>query len=265
MIRLILLRVLRLWVVVVWQSQINLSIIPYEVKRISVSALLPSAMFFSRWFFCCLFSKTWSVRLIKGYVLNDQVKATQCANCKSTAYALAVNFSNPNLFLFACRDAKCRHRMLRFDFDDCSTCKANATGNWNPWVLSPWNNSSCKSYTGFWAYPSHFSASLLAFFYADTCIRFGLISDPYISRDPLLSFRLNPCLFTRASTFSRHFPSRATFSLSSKSVLDSVFGDSDMLLTKASGIHLQISLKSRIASRLRMKLTRKLPYNKGLA
>lgn len=125
--------------------------------------------------------KSWSVLLIKGYVSNDQLRAAQCANCKSTAYALTVNFGNPNLFLFACRDSKCRHRMLRFDFGDCAICKANATGNWNPKSLSTvtWNNPSCKSYTRFWAYPSHLSRlSLLVSFYADTRIKFGLASDP---------------------------------------------------------------------------------------
>ena len=61
--------------------------------------------------------KSWKVLLMKGYVLNDQVKALQCENCKSQSEILVNNFSNPNLFLYGCKDGKCRHRLLRLDFN----------------------------------------------------------------------------------------------------------------------------------------------------
>ena len=61
--------------------------------------------------------KSWKVLLMKGYVLNDSVKAEQCENCKSKSQVLTPNFSNPNLFLYGCKDSKCRHRLLRLDFN----------------------------------------------------------------------------------------------------------------------------------------------------
>jgi len=54
---------------------------------------------------------------MKGYILNDQVKAEQCENCRSKSEVLRTNFSNPNLFLYGCKDSKCQHRLLRLDFN----------------------------------------------------------------------------------------------------------------------------------------------------
>ena len=61
--------------------------------------------------------KSWSVLLVKGYVQNDEVRAIRCENCKSTTEVLTANHHNPNLLLYGCKDAKCRHRMVRLDFD----------------------------------------------------------------------------------------------------------------------------------------------------
>jgi hypothetical protein len=61
--------------------------------------------------------KSWKVLLMKGYVSNDQVKAEQCENCRSRSEVLRTNFSNPNLLLYGCRDSKCKHRLLRLDFN----------------------------------------------------------------------------------------------------------------------------------------------------
>jgi|AGTN01.1.fsa_nt_gi hypothetical protein len=61
--------------------------------------------------------KSWSVLLIRGYVTNDQVRAERCENCKSMTEVLTANHGNPNLLLYGCKDSKCRHRMLRLDFD----------------------------------------------------------------------------------------------------------------------------------------------------
>jgi hypothetical protein len=61
--------------------------------------------------------KSWSVLLTKGYVVNDQVRAERCENCKSTTEALTSNYGNPNLLLYGCKDIKCKHRMLKLDFD----------------------------------------------------------------------------------------------------------------------------------------------------
>ncbi len=55
--------------------------------------------------------------MIKGYVFNDEVRADRCVNCKSTTIALTANHHNPNLLLYGCKDSKCKHRMLRLDFN----------------------------------------------------------------------------------------------------------------------------------------------------
>ncbi len=65
--------------------------------------------------------KSWSVLLVRGYVLNNEVRAIRCENCKSTTEVLAANHHNPNLLLYGCKDAKCRHRMVRLDFDRQNT------------------------------------------------------------------------------------------------------------------------------------------------
>jgi hypothetical protein len=61
--------------------------------------------------------KSWSVLLVKGYVLNDQVRAVRCENCKSKTEVLTSNFNNPNLLLYGCQDNKCRHRFVRLAFE----------------------------------------------------------------------------------------------------------------------------------------------------
>jgi hypothetical protein len=61
--------------------------------------------------------KSWSVLLVKGHVLNDQVRAERCDNCKSTTEVLTTNYNNPNLLLYGCKDSKCKHRLLRLDFN----------------------------------------------------------------------------------------------------------------------------------------------------
>jgi hypothetical protein len=67
--------------------------------------------------------KSWSVLLIRGYVTNNQVRAERCENCKSTTEVLTLNQGNPNLMLYGCKDSKCKHRMLRLDFDDGASKK----------------------------------------------------------------------------------------------------------------------------------------------
>lgn len=59
--------------------------------------------------------KSWSVFLSDGYVIDNQVMSGRCQNCKSTAEILRVNFNNPNLVLYGCKDGRCMHRLLRLD------------------------------------------------------------------------------------------------------------------------------------------------------
>jgi hypothetical protein len=62
--------------------------------------------------------KSWSVLLVRGYILGDQVRSDCCQNCKSTCEVLRVNFGNPNLMLYGCSENKCKHKLLRLDFND---------------------------------------------------------------------------------------------------------------------------------------------------
>jgi len=61
--------------------------------------------------------KSWSVLLIEGYILNDQVRSQRCENCRSISEVLIKNYNNPNLLLYGCKDGKCKHRLLRLDFN----------------------------------------------------------------------------------------------------------------------------------------------------
>lgn len=71
----------------------------------------------------CFKEKSWSVLLLKGYVLNNTVRAPSCKNCKSTTEVLVANHNNPNLLLYGCKDSKCKHRMLRIDLENFSLFK----------------------------------------------------------------------------------------------------------------------------------------------
>jgi hypothetical protein len=62
--------------------------------------------------------KSLSVFLMKGYVFNNQVKAERCENCKAISEVLTVNYGNPNLLLYGCRDTKCKQKILKLDFED---------------------------------------------------------------------------------------------------------------------------------------------------
>lgn len=70
--------------------------------------------------------KSWSVLLAKAYILNDEVRGKQCENCKSTTHALTGNFGNPNLFLYGCKDSKCKNRLLRLEFPRITNADSSA-------------------------------------------------------------------------------------------------------------------------------------------
>ncbi len=62
--------------------------------------------------------KSWSVKLVQGYLAKDRVRATQCETCQATCNLLVRNLGNPNLALFGCSLSKCQHRLIRFDFSE---------------------------------------------------------------------------------------------------------------------------------------------------
>jgi len=55
------------------------------------------------------------VRLVNGYILNNEVRAQLCGTCKCETKILVGNYSNPNLLLYGCKDTKCKHHLLRID------------------------------------------------------------------------------------------------------------------------------------------------------
>ncbi|MCW4009686.1 MAG: hypothetical protein NWF05_03580 [Candidatus Bathyarchaeota archaeon] len=57
--------------------------------------------------------KSWSVRLVDGYILNSQVRAERCKGCESTTKLIAGNNSDPDLILYGCNGHKCKHILIR--------------------------------------------------------------------------------------------------------------------------------------------------------
>ncbi len=60
--------------------------------------------------------KSWSVKLVTGRVLHNQVRAVHCAQCQNTCDLMVENRSNPSLALFGCSASKCQHKLIRMDF-----------------------------------------------------------------------------------------------------------------------------------------------------
>jgi hypothetical protein len=63
-------------------------------------------------------SKSMSVFLVKGTILNNRVKSNRCENCNAVSKVLAVNFANPNVLLYGCMDKKCKQKILKLNFED---------------------------------------------------------------------------------------------------------------------------------------------------
>jgi hypothetical protein len=60
--------------------------------------------------------KSWSVKVVDGYILNDQVRSAQCKGCDSAAKLVVGNNDDPNLILYGCGGHKCKHTLIRMDF-----------------------------------------------------------------------------------------------------------------------------------------------------
>ncbi len=60
--------------------------------------------------------KSWSVRLVDGYILGNQVRGKNCGNCESISKLVANNFGNPNMVLYGCNGHKCKHKLIRLNF-----------------------------------------------------------------------------------------------------------------------------------------------------
>jgi hypothetical protein len=60
--------------------------------------------------------KSWSVRLVNGYILNNQVKSDLCKGCESATKLIAGNNDDPDLLLFGCAGHRCKHVLIRLKF-----------------------------------------------------------------------------------------------------------------------------------------------------
>ncbi len=60
--------------------------------------------------------KSWSVKLVDGFVSADQVRAEHCTDCEGTCGVVVRHRGNPNLVLFGCERSKCQHKLIRLQF-----------------------------------------------------------------------------------------------------------------------------------------------------
>ncbi len=59
--------------------------------------------------------KSWSVKLLQGYVEKGKVRIKRCGDCNSTAHLVAENLGKPELLLFGCHSLKCKGLLLRLN------------------------------------------------------------------------------------------------------------------------------------------------------
>jgi len=70
--------------------------------------------------------KSWSVKVVDGYILNDQVRSAQCKGCDSATKLVVGNNDDPNLILYGCGDHKCKHTLIRMNFSSENTWSATS-------------------------------------------------------------------------------------------------------------------------------------------
>jgi hypothetical protein len=59
--------------------------------------------------------KSWSVRIVKGQLLDGKVRAKQCSQCKHTCDQVAIGYGNSNSILYGCAGTKCRHVLIHVE------------------------------------------------------------------------------------------------------------------------------------------------------
>lgn len=62
--------------------------------------------------------KSWTVRLVNGYILDNQVRADQCRDCDSNTKLVVSSNSDPDLLLYGCKGHKCKHILIRVKFPE---------------------------------------------------------------------------------------------------------------------------------------------------
>jgi hypothetical protein len=64
--------------------------------------------------------KSWSVRLVDGYVQNNQITSEQCKGCDCVTKLVVGNNGDNNLVLYGCDGHKCKHTLIRMNFGSLS-------------------------------------------------------------------------------------------------------------------------------------------------
>lgn len=62
--------------------------------------------------------KSWVVRLVDGYVLNDRVRASRCRDCLFTPQLVLGNNGDTNLMLYGCNISECKHVLIRVNLSE---------------------------------------------------------------------------------------------------------------------------------------------------
>ncbi len=62
--------------------------------------------------------KSWSVRLVHGYVQNNQVRSDRCRGCESSTKLIVANNGEPDSQLYGCYGHKCKHILIRIKFSE---------------------------------------------------------------------------------------------------------------------------------------------------
>ena len=70
------------------------------------------------WFLSLIKEKSWSVKIVNGYVLNNQVRSDLCKDCAATPTLVVGNYGDPDLLLYGCNGHKCKHVLIRMKFSD---------------------------------------------------------------------------------------------------------------------------------------------------
>jgi hypothetical protein len=59
--------------------------------------------------------KSWSVRIVKGQLLDGKVRAEQCSQCKHSCDLIAIGCGNSNSVLYGCAESRCRQVLIHVE------------------------------------------------------------------------------------------------------------------------------------------------------
>jgi len=59
--------------------------------------------------------KSWSVRIVKGQLLDGKVRAKQCSQCKRSCNLVVIGSGHSNSILYGCTEGKCKHVLIHVE------------------------------------------------------------------------------------------------------------------------------------------------------